>query len=131
MKISLVSFPLCDHSRHIVPIALFLDAQNTDGPTESNRQPHLLSICSLSTSSVCHVLAHKCFAFLLSHVLRCRPCVLCLLQGSTFGIPGVDKYTHFLRDISNVERIRDHLLENWQLSNIPGGWAGVCYKWGP
>eukprot|EP00884_Botryococcus_braunii_P021353 jgi/Botrbrau1/7901/Bobra.9_2s0074.1 len=41
-------------------------------------------------------------------------------QGSTFGIPGVEKYTRFLRNIRDVEGIRNHLLENWQLSNIPG-----------
>ncbi|KAL3148596.1 hypothetical protein ABBQ38_014024 [Trebouxia sp. C0009 RCD-2024] len=40
-------------------------------------------------------------------------------QGSTFGIPGVEKYAHPLRDISHATAIRNHLIANWSLANTP------------
>lgn len=48
-------------------------------------------------------------------------------QGSTFGIKGVSKYAHFLRDVRNAEAIRNRLIENWSLANVPGGVA--CVFW--
>jgi NADH:ubiquinone reductase (non-electrogenic) len=42
------------------------------------------------------------------------------MQGSTFGIPGVEKYAHFLRDVKDAEQIRNELLKNWTLANVPG-----------
>ena len=41
------------------------------------------------------------------------------LQGSTFGIPGVDKYSHPLRDIKDANGIKNHLLANWSKANTP------------
>lgn len=41
-------------------------------------------------------------------------------QGSTFGIPGVEQYTHFLRNASDSTNIRNTLIHNWNLANIPG-----------
>ncbi|EFN58862.1 hypothetical protein CHLNCDRAFT_140737 [Chlorella variabilis] len=41
-------------------------------------------------------------------------------QGSTFGIPGVEQYTHFLRDASHSTAIRSTLVDNWNKANIPG-----------
>ncbi|KAK9842472.1 hypothetical protein WJX81_001619 [Elliptochloris bilobata] len=41
-------------------------------------------------------------------------------QGSTFGIPGVEKYAHPLRDVAHSADIRSHLIENWNRANIPG-----------
>eukprot|EP01025_Chloroclados_australasicus_P010990 TRINITY_DN14731_c0_g1_i1.p1 TRINITY_DN14731_c0_g1~~TRINITY_DN14731_c0_g1_i1.p1 ORF type:complete len:536 (-),score=64.97 TRINITY_DN14731_c0_g1_i1:675-2282(-) len=41
-------------------------------------------------------------------------------QGSTFNIPGVHQYTHFLRDISHAAKIREHLLANLGKANTPG-----------
>ncbi|KAI3436606.1 hypothetical protein D9Q98_006023 [Chlorella vulgaris] len=41
-------------------------------------------------------------------------------QGSTFGIPGVEQYTHFLRDASHSTAIRSDLVANWNKANIPG-----------
>ena len=46
--------------------------------------------------------------------------IIVLVQGSTFGIPGVEEHAHFLRDVKDAERIRNHLLTNWTLANIPG-----------
>ncbi|CAK0752207.1 hypothetical protein CVIRNUC_002128 [Coccomyxa viridis] len=40
-------------------------------------------------------------------------------QGSTFGIPGVEQRTHFLRDVANSSAIRKHLIENWNKANLP------------
>lgn len=45
------------------------------------------------------------------------------MQGSTFGIPGVEKYANFLRDVKDSETIRNHLLTNWTLANIPGAYC--------
>ena len=42
------------------------------------------------------------------------------IQGSTFGIPGVEKHAHFLRDVKDAEQIRNELLKNWTLANVPG-----------
>lgn len=41
------------------------------------------------------------------------------IQGSTFGIPGVEKYAHPLRDISHANGIRNHLIANWSKANTP------------
>ncbi|KAL4421702.1 hypothetical protein ABPG77_010646 [Micractinium sp. CCAP 211/92] len=41
-------------------------------------------------------------------------------QGSTFGIPGVEQYTHFLRDAAHSTLIRSELVANWNKANIPG-----------
>jgi NADH:ubiquinone reductase (non-electrogenic) len=41
-------------------------------------------------------------------------------QGSTFGIPGVEEHTHFLRDAAHGTAIRNQLMRNWNLANIPG-----------
>jgi NADH:ubiquinone reductase (non-electrogenic) len=41
-------------------------------------------------------------------------------QGSTFGIPGVEEHTHFLRDAANATAIRNQLVANWNRANIPG-----------
>lgn len=41
-------------------------------------------------------------------------------QGSTFGIPGVEEFTHFLRDASHSTAIRNKLIMNWNRANIPG-----------
>ena len=43
---------------------------------------------------------------------------LCV-QGSTFGIPGVEQHAHFLRDVSNATHIRNHLIANWNKANLP------------
>lgn len=45
-------------------------------------------------------------------------------QGSTFGIKGVSEHAHFLRDVRNAEAIRNRLIENWSLANVPG-WTAV------
>ena len=42
------------------------------------------------------------------------------LQGSTFGIPGVEQHTYFLRDADNATVIRNALIDNWNRANIPG-----------
>ena len=55
---------------------------------------------------------HQC---LLLRALR----LLCM-QGSTFGIPGVEKYAHPLRDVAHSAEIRSQLIENWNRANIPG-----------
>lgn len=41
-------------------------------------------------------------------------------QGSTFGIQGVEQHAHFLREAAHSREIRDTLLANWNLANIPG-----------
>ena len=41
------------------------------------------------------------------------------VQGSTFGIPGVEQHAHFLRDVSNATHIRNHLIANWNKANLP------------
>ncbi|PSC72864.1 internal alternative NAD(P)H-ubiquinone oxidoreductase mitochondrial-like [Micractinium conductrix] len=41
-------------------------------------------------------------------------------QGSTFGIPGVEQHTHFLRDAAHSTAIRARLVDNWNKANIPG-----------
>ena len=41
------------------------------------------------------------------------------MQGSTFGIPGVEKYAHPLRDIAHANAIRNKLIANWSLANTP------------
>ena len=41
------------------------------------------------------------------------------IQGSTFGIPGVEKYAHPLRDIAHANAIRNKLIANWSLANTP------------
>ena len=53
------------------------------------------------------------------------PCPSCrtpptLVQGSTFGIPGVEEHTHFLRQASDSVAIRNDLIANWNRANIPG-----------
>ncbi|DBB14410.1 hypothetical protein WJX82_007842 [Trebouxia sp. C0006] len=40
-------------------------------------------------------------------------------QGSTFGIPGVEKYSHPLRDIHDANAIRNNLIANWSKANTP------------
>ncbi len=47
-----------------------------------------------------------------------RP-ILTVLRCSTFGIPGVEDHTHFLRDVANASAIRSHLIANWNLANLP------------
>lgn len=54
-------------------------------------------------------------------------------QGSTFGIKGVTEHAHFLRDVRNAEAIRNRLIENWSLANVPGAllsWLRVLLLWG-
>lgn len=41
------------------------------------------------------------------------------VQGSTFGIPGVEKYAYPLRDIAHANAIRNKLIANWSLANTP------------
>ncbi|KAL4457622.1 hypothetical protein ABPG75_012487 [Micractinium tetrahymenae] len=41
-------------------------------------------------------------------------------QGSTFGIPGVEQHTRFLRDAAHSTLIRSELVANWNKANIPG-----------
>ncbi|KAI3638096.1 hypothetical protein MIR68_003707 [Amoeboaphelidium protococcarum] len=38
-------------------------------------------------------------------------------QVNTFGIPGVDKYAHFLKDISNARSIRTQIIKNLELAS--------------
>ncbi len=45
---------------------------------------------------------------------------LFLVQGSTFGTPGVEEHALFLRDVANATAIRSKLIKNWMLANIPG-----------
>lgn len=40
-------------------------------------------------------------------------------QGSTFGIPGVTRYAHFLRDIKDASAIRKHLTDNISQAALP------------
>lgn len=47
-------------------------------------------------------------------------CCVLHLQGSTFGIPGVEQYAHFLRDVRHAEAIRARLIENIALAGVPG-----------
>lgn len=47
-------------------------------------------------------------------------CISTGSQGSTFGIPGVEQHTHFLRDASHSTRIREKLVDCWNAANIPG-----------
>lgn len=42
-------------------------------------------------------------------------------QGSTFGIPGVEQYAYFLRDVRHAEAIRAKLIQNIALAGVPGG----------
>lgn len=41
-------------------------------------------------------------------------------QGSTFGIPGVEHYAHFLREINHAEDIRRRLIDNVGAAALPG-----------
>tara|TARA_B100001287_G_C22685830_1_gene533515 strand:- start:1823 stop:3085 length:1263 start_codon:yes stop_codon:yes gene_type:complete len=41
-------------------------------------------------------------------------------KSSTFGIEGVNKYAHFLKNLSDSQKIRNSILENICLSGIPG-----------
>jgi NADH:ubiquinone reductase (non-electrogenic) len=41
-------------------------------------------------------------------------------QGSTFGIPGVERHAHFLRDVKHADTIRSRLIGNIALANVPG-----------
>jgi hypothetical protein len=53
------------------------------------------------------------------------------LQGSTFGIPGVEQHAHFLRDVRHAEAIRGKLIENIALAGVPGQHVITvlqCYK---
>ena len=43
-----------------------------------------------------------------------------VMQGSTFGTPGVEEHALFLRDVANATAIRSKLIDNWILANIPG-----------
>lgn len=43
-----------------------------------------------------------------------------LLQGSTFGIPGVEEHSMFLRTVANAEAIRNKLISTWGLAYSPG-----------
>jgi len=45
--------------------------------------------------------------------------MLVAIQGSTFGIPGVEKYSHPLRDIHDANAIRNNLIANWSKANTP------------
>eukprot|EP00124_Ichthyophonus_hoferi_P004172 Ihof_evm2s429 gene=Ihof_evmTU2s429 len=38
---------------------------------------------------------------------------------NTFGIPGVEKHAHFLREVSEARAIRRHILRNMGLASIP------------
>ncbi len=44
-------------------------------------------------------------------------------QGSTFNIKGVTEHAHFLREIGHADAIRNKLIENWSLANVPGRWG--------
>ena len=48
-----------------------------------------------------------------------RLCMHCG-QGSTFGTPGVEEHTNFLRDVSNASAIRAKIISNWNKANSPG-----------
>ena len=39
--------------------------------------------------------------------------------GATFGVPGVEKYAHFLRDMKDGQAIRRRLLQNIEASTLP------------
>ena len=39
--------------------------------------------------------------------------------GATFGVPGVEKYAHFLRDMKDGQGIRRRLLQNIEASTLP------------
>ncbi|CAD7695202.1 unnamed protein product [Ostreobium quekettii] len=41
-------------------------------------------------------------------------------QGSTFGVPGVERHAHFLRDVKQATEIRSHLIKNIARAGIPG-----------
>lgn len=41
-------------------------------------------------------------------------------QGSTFGVPGVEKHAFFLRELSHAEDIRKRLIDNLGMAAIPG-----------
>ncbi len=42
------------------------------------------------------------------------------MQGSTFGTPGVEKYAHFLRNVSNAVDIRKDIIKSFTLAFSPG-----------
>lgn len=68
---------------------------------------HISSVAGLPTRLLC----------LLRLLLLLLPCHL---QGSTFGIPGVEQHAHFLRDVRHAEDIRSKLIENIALAGVPG-----------
>ena len=49
--------------------------------------------------------------------------LLAVLQGSTFGIPGVSEHTLPLRNVTDSVAIRSKLIENWNLANLPSRWV--------
>ena len=53
-----------------------------------------------------------------------------MLQGSTFGTPGVEEHALFLRDVANATAIRSALIKNWMLANIPGKPSKFAYHIG-
>ena len=53
----------------------------------------------------------------------CLTWLLALLQGSTFGIPGVNEHTLPLRNVTDSVAIRSKLIENWNLANLPSRWV--------
>ncbi|GMH42376.1 hypothetical protein BSKO_10295 [Bryopsis sp. KO-2023] len=49
-------------------------------------------------------------------------------QGSTFGIPGVEQHTHFLRDVKQATAIRKHLIDNIGKAATPGRSTEEWYR---
>lgn len=86
--------------------------------------------CHTTTSSLhaaLHVAAHRLHAARAAHApaAQAQTCCAaarnaCLLQGSTFGIPGVEEHAHFLRDVRHAEAIRNKLISNIALAGVPG-----------
>lgn len=46
-------------------------------------------------------------------------CIATGAQGSTFGIPGVEEHAFFLRDVANADAIRNRIVRNISLAQIP------------
>ena len=69
----------------------------------------------LRSCMTCHCVSHQPY---LSYAAFAE-FMLVATQGSTFGIPGVEKYSHPLRDIHDANAIRNNLIANWSKANTP------------
>lgn len=137
---------LLGSAQNVDPAKKTVHCKDEDGTTFSVEYDKLViatgsqvKTCLMDNTLPCHppcflnalpiILHTSCHTYICHHCIR--SCVRLIsftfhgvtMQGSTFGIPGVEQFSHPLRDITDASNIKNNLIANWSKANTPSRYS--------